>query len=70
MHGQKVFKQILIIYFPFCLPSAAHYFYQKTITVAGIPGAESQAAEQPTGVMDCSLAGFLGSVQGLFGTTF
>lgn len=70
MHGQKVFKQILSISFPFCLFSAAHYFYQKTMTVVGILGAESQAAEQPTGVVDCSLAGSLDSVQGLFGTTF
>lgn len=40
------------------------------VTVAGIPGAESQTAVQPIGVMDCTLAGALGSVQGLFGTAF
>lgn len=34
------------------------------MTVAGIPGAESQTAVQPTGVTDCTLAGTLGSVQG------
>jgi len=40
------------------------------MTVAGIFGAESQTAVQPTGVMDCALAGTLGSVQGLFGIAF
>lgn len=34
------------------------------MTVAGIPGAESQTAVQPTGVTDCTLAGTPGSVQG------
>lgn len=36
------------------------------MTIAGIPGAETQRAMQPTGVMDCTQD----LVQGLFGAAF